>query len=114
MSSILWLHHFAAIERYLLEFVMIFAFFVRPSFHLFPENILFLFLKKICPFYFLMKLQQKKLLNLLQLCQFFVIRSFHVTLHPSSCHPFFLTGPFEDPQIAKEKRIAIAKNIRKT
>ena len=35
----------------------------------------------------------------------FVLHPFFVT---PSCHPFFLTGPFEDPQISKEKRIANA------
>ena len=91
-------------------FVMILHLFFCSShlFILFPESILFPLFFKFCLFYFLMQQKKKQLLKLLQLCQFFVIRYFHLWLCPSICVIPFFTGPFEDPQIAKEKRIATA------
>ena len=109
-------HHFAAIERYLLDFVMIllifflllfFPFCSPIFFHLFPEK------NYLSPHFFNLSSVYPHTTKKTPTLEFAPVLSNY--LSPlfsydfpsiSMSSPFFLTGPFEDPQIAKEKRIA--------
>jgi len=99
--------------------VQSFVFLFSKNLFMFPENhiTIFLYFFLIIPPQFNPQTHKKNIQKLLKLLQFILVVHFcptFMTLYSilffvtPSCHPFFLTGPFEDPQISKEKRIANA------